>query len=128
MNQTLLVLLVLFSFKHFLADFPFQTVYMLGKGKKGLDWILPLASHCLVHAGMSAIIIAVYNPAYLWLTLVEFLAHFVIDRIKATYRLPAGQWENEMRGKYLSQYYFAFGADQLAHQLTYILMIYLMSQ
>jgi hypothetical protein len=106
--------------KHFLADFVWQTPYMLGKGKKGTAWIMPLSAHCLVHAGLSALIIAVFNPAMIWLAGLEFVAHFVIDRIKATYKLPEGQWAPEMKGKYLNKHYVALGADQLAHALTYI--------
>lgn len=127
MSHSILCVLVALQVKHFLADFPLQNVYMLGKGKKGIDWILPLGAHCSVHMILSGMIIAVYNPAYLWLAIVEFFAHFMIDRMKATYKLPAGQWAIEEKGKYLSKYYLAFGLDQLAHGLCYCAMIYIMA-
>jgi len=121
----MIILLILLHVKHFLADFPLQTPYMLGKGKSGTDWILPLIAHCLVHASLSALIIGIYRPEMIWIVSIEFLAHFIIDRLKVLYKLPVGQWPAEVRGQYLAKYYTAFGIDQLAHQLTYVLMVYL---
>lgn len=125
MSNQGLILFVLFMLKHFVADFPLQTVYMLGKGKKGLQFVLPLSAHCLVHTVLSGMIISCFRPDLLWLAVAEFFAHFAIDRVKATYRLPPGQWASEEKGRYLSKYYFAFGVDQLAHNLCYGTMIYL---
>ena len=127
MSNSILVLLVVLQVKHFLADFPLQTVYMLGKGKKGLEWILPLGAHCSVHMILTGMIIAVYRPSMLWVAVAEFVAHFIIDRVKATYKLPVGQWANEEKGKYLSKYYFAFGLDQMSHQFCYIVIAYLLA-
>jgi hypothetical protein len=124
-NQTLLIL-ILFQLKHFLGDFPLQTFYMLGKGKPGLAFVLPLGAHCTVHMVLSGMIIACFKSEYLWLCVLEFIAHFVIDRIKATYKLPTGQWANEEKGKYLSKYYFAFGLDQMSHNVCYLIMAYIM--
>lgn len=124
MSTSILVLFGLLHIKHFISDFPLQTVYMLGKGKQGFAWILPLAAHCSVHMVMSALIILCFNPRMVWVAGIEFFAHFVIDRVKVTYKLPTGQWDAQDRGKYLAKYYTAFGLDQLAHQLTYVLMVY----
>lgn len=121
-NITILFLLALLHLKHFLADFPLQTPYMLGKGKDGNAWILPLTAHCFVHASLTALILIFFNPMMIWLSVWEFVAHFIIDRVKVTYRLPSGPWADQDRGKYLAKYYTAFGLDQLAHQLTYIAM------
>jgi hypothetical protein len=124
MSNEMLILLVLFQLKHFIADFPLQTVFMLGKGKPGLQFILPLGAHCTVHMVLSAMIIACVRPDLICLAVAEFFAHFLIDRVKATYKLPQGQWANEDKGKYLGKYYFAFGVDQMAHQICYIVMVY----
>jgi hypothetical protein len=118
------ILMALFMVKHFIADFPLQTVYMLGKGKSGYAWIAPLAAHCSVHAFLSLIVICIAKPEMAYLVFIEFIAHFIIDRMKVTYKLPAGVWSDVDRGKNLSKYYIAFGLDQLAHNLTYALMIY----
>jgi hypothetical protein len=128
MTKELLTILVLLNFKHFLADFPLQTVYMLGKGKTGLAWILPLSAHCAVHAGLSLIIILFVNPSYFWLVGLEFIAHFIIDRAKVSYKLPQGPWNSSDKGKYLARYYIAFGLDQMAHQICYIILVYFLYQ
>jgi hypothetical protein len=117
---------ILMFTKHLAADFSLQTLYMLGKGKPGLDFILPLSAHCAVHAGLSLVIILLFNPSMYWLAGVEFVLHFTIDRLKCLYKpWPAGAWSPELRGKYLSQFYTAFGVDQWAHAITYIGMGYL---
>ncbi len=121
-------LMLAFFTKHYLADFPLQTVYMLGKGRKGWAWVVPLATHAFVHTFFTALIIAFYDSKLLYLCLIDFSLHFVIDRIKATYRLKEGTWESHEKGKLLSQYYNALGLDQYAHALTYILIIYLLTQ
>lgn len=122
----MIYLLLAFFTKHYLADFPLQTVYMLGKGKKGFDWILPLTSHAGVHFLFTLVIILIYNPNLYYLSFIDFIFHFIIDRIKATYRLKEGTWEAHEKGKLLSKYYNALGLDQYAHALTYILIIHLL--
>lgn len=119
------LLLVLFQIKHYLADFPLQTGYMLGKGKKGTAWILPLIAHSGVHAIFTLVIALLANPRVAWVALLDFTLHFIIDRVKALYKLKEGTWEAHERPMLLTKYYAAFGKDQLAHQLTYILIAYL---
>lgn len=89
MSIELLGLLIIFQFKHFLADFPLQTEYMLGKFKdKG--WLLPLLVHCLVQAGFTfTISLIVSNSMLLALKLAMFdlTIHGIMDRIKASPKL-----------------------------------------
>jgi Protein of unknown function (DUF3307) len=125
MNKELLVVLILFHIKHYFGDFVLQSNYMLGKGKGGVAWILPLSAHCAVHAILSLFIILVVTPSLFWLVGLEFIAHFLIDKLKVSYKLPSGDW-GANKGKYLNQYYMAFGLDQLAHQLCYVVMAYAM--
>jgi hypothetical protein len=128
MNKVTLVVLVLFCLKHFFADFPLQTFYMLGKGKAGLAWILPLSAHCAVHASLSLSIILFVSPSMFWLVVCEFLAHFAIDKAKVSYKLPQGPWAPSDKGRYLTQYYTAFGLDQMAHSICYMIMAYFICQ
>lgn len=118
-------LLVLFQLKHFICDYPLQTQYMLGK-MQATGWIQPLAAHAAVHAiGTFIITIIVFNPAsYLdavvlavTLAIVDFIVHFMVDRIKASPKL-GGRFNP-------SQPYFwwALGADQMTHHLTHYLFI-----
>jgi len=120
------LMMVLFPVKHYVADFPMQTPYMLQKGKDGKAWILPLASHAMVHALFTLGIILIANPRFWYLRALDFVLHFIVDRIKARYKLKPGTWEAHEKGILLSKYYRAFGKDQLAHYLTYSLIMYLM--
>lgn len=85
-------LLLIYQAKHFLADYPLQNSYMLGKFKPGWDFVGPLATH----AGMHALLTFFIAFFWLWkpfqntpllvpagLALFDFVVHFVMDRIKA---------------------------------------------
>lgn len=123
-TQMALIMMAAFTLKHYLCDFPLQTAYQLGKGKSGTAWILPLLLHSSIHATFSAgIILAFGFTQYTWLALIELALHFVIDRIKATYKLPEGQWVGADKFKNLGLFYRAFGKDQTLHYLTYVLML-----
>src|SRR3989344_7267133 len=94
---TVFVLLVVYQFKHFLADYPLQGKYMLGKFKPGWDFLGPLVAHCGVHAVMTYFIGITYlylnplqDPGFykgtvlcMGLAAFDFVAHFCMDRIKA---------------------------------------------
>lgn len=88
------LLLIVYQIKHFLADYPLQGRYMLGKFKPGWDFLGPLATHCSIHALFTFLI-------YLWVlgtdksicygfaafgAFMDFTCHFVMDRIKASPR------------------------------------------
>ena len=84
----LFVLLTVFQIKHFLADYPLQGNYMLGKFKPGWDFVKPLLAHVGVHMAFTFVILLVFCPWLLWcqivgLTLLDGVIHFVMDRIKA---------------------------------------------
>lgn len=112
--------------KHNIADFYLQTPYMLGKGKSGTAWIMPLTAHCLVHIVFTLGIFLLYRPHLaVAFAALEFVIHFIVDRIKAIYKAgPEGPWGSE-KGTYLNKYYRAFGDDQMVHGLTYILLMIL---
>lgn len=80
------ILMVVMQFKHFIADYPLQVPYMLGKFKDK-DWVLPLASHCAVHLVFTFLIsyFVTYNVVFsLSLGFLDFIIHFIMDRIKAS--------------------------------------------
>ena len=121
MLEILFILLVLFQIKHFAADFPLQTQYMLGKFKKD-DWILPLLAHATVHAFMTATIAIVFaNSIYVivFVTLVDFITHFIMDRIKASPDL-LGKWRPTD-----TMFWNVVGIDQMVHHLTHYFIIYI---
>lgn len=83
--KTVFLLLIIYQVKHFLADYPLQGKYMLGKFKGGTEWVGPLVTHCLVHAGFTLLIAAVFCPLWApWLALLDGAVHFIMDRIKAS--------------------------------------------
>lgn len=118
----IIYLFIAFFIKHFLADYPLQTKYMLRKSML-VGWKLPLTVHSLVHAGFTYIILitAVAIGAFqislltiLSLILLEFVLHFAIDWWKAQKcRYSASE----------TKFWVALGADQLFHYLTYALII-----
>lgn len=87
MSSTLITLLIIYQVKHFLADYPLQTPYMLGKFKGGWDWVNPLALHCNIHALMTVGISFAFTrdiPFSATLGVLDFVVHFIMDRIKAS--------------------------------------------
>lgn len=111
----LILLFVIFFLKHFMADYPLQTPYMLRKTHK-IGWKLPLLTHSLVHAGLTfAILILFTSPGMsIALAIMELILHFIIDYWKA------------QRCKYAisdAKFWIALGFDQLLHYLTYALII-----
>lgn len=112
-------LLVVFQIKHFLADFPLQGKYMLGKFKTGTEWILPLAVHCAVHGLFTLLIIYYFKkPELSWLAAVDFAVHFTMDRIKASPHI-LGRFPITSR-----YYWWTLGFDQMVHHFTNYFIIW----
>lgn len=118
MLETLIALLVVFQLKHFIADYPLQNEYMLGKFKaKG--WELPLAAHAGVHALFTFGIILCINPVMaLPLAVLDFVIHFGVDRLKAAPNY-GGKFKPDQK-----EFWWALGADQMAHHLTHYAIIF----
>ncbi len=82
-------LLALYQIKHLLADYFLQTPWMLKKFSPDPKvWVPSLAAHAGVHALMTLAIVYVLRPELcLPLAVFDFVAHFVMDRIKASPKL-----------------------------------------
>lgn len=91
-------MLMLLLFWHALADYPLQGDF-LAKAKNraapipGVPWFQALGAHAAIHAGGVGLI-----TGSLWLALVEFVAHALIDDAKCRGRI-------------------GFNADQALHAL-----------
>lgn len=131
MTIEVLILLLAFQVKHFLADYPFQHRYMYENKGKPTGWIVPLADHATVHALITIIIVILYllskTPGilagsalyYIAITaLFDFVTHFVIDRWKATRK----------GGPDTSGFWINLGIDQGLHHTVGILIIYFITQ
>ena len=116
------VLLVIFHVKHFLADFPLQFNFMLRyKVSAKWDFLLPLSLHCLTHSSFTLVICLVVDKSYWWLALVDFVVHFVMDRLKAGPRY-LGRFNDPQK----TSFWVALGFDQMIHHLTDILVIWIL--
>ena len=102
-------------------DFPLQSEYMLGKLSRN-DWRMPLTWHSGYHAfGTFLVIFPLYGVGIAFkLSVIDFVLHFIIDRIKAMYNIIVSPGINDPR------FWNALGADQMAHQLTMLYLVYLL--
>lgn len=115
----ILALLLLFQIKHWYADFKIQT-YMQTV-KKGV-WLDPIGiSHSLDHVVATLVALVLFSlvhhisaVAIVSIAFLEGALHYVIDYIKVKYGC-----KDNTKPLFWNQ----FGLDQLAHQLTYIVMV-----
>jgi hypothetical protein len=94
---------------------------MLQKARPGWDFIPPLAIHCGVHAGLTLAACLYANPAYWWLAMVDFVIHFIMDRVKAGPRYLGRFGDIRSRA-----YWIAFGFDQMVHHLTHLYIAWIL--
>lgn len=120
----LAILFFVFNLKHLLADYPLQGRYMLGKFKEWPEFILPLAAHSGVHSVFTFVITWVYISLtgnitsdrlnlLFYLPLLDFMAHFVMDRIKADGKL-LGRFESMSKFEMKKAQEFLTGPSQYA--------------
>jgi hypothetical protein len=117
-----IILMLILQVKHCYADFYLQT-YMQTV-KKGV-WLHPVGiSHTLDHMYCSLIGLMLFslfvtlNPfIIIWTVVVEGVVHYVVDYSKVKY----GCKDNTK-----PIFWTQFGLDQLAHQVTYIGMIWVL--
>jgi len=116
----LFLLLVVYQIKHLVADYFLQGKYMLGKFKEH-GWGQPLTAHVSVHAVFTFIICLSFGVSLLYsvaLAALDFVVHFVVDRIKASPNL-LGRWKPTEK-----QFWWALGVDQMMHHLTHYVIIF----
>lgn len=114
----LLFLLLLFQLKHYYADFVIQTYDQTVR--KGIYRDLIGISHSVDHIWTSLLVLFIYSNFYyisvltiLIVCLLEGILHYHIDWAKVHYGC-----KDITKPTFWNQ----FGMDQLAHQLTYIVM------
>lgn len=114
------ILMAIFQVKHFLADFPLQTKYMLRKSEAGWDFVPPLLAHCLVHGALTLVILLFFAPQLWWVAAVDFSLHFMMDRLKSGPR-----YLGRIKNKTGTPYWTIFGFDQMFHHLTDLFVVWL---
>jgi hypothetical protein len=119
MATAFFMLLIGLQLKHFVADFLLQPGWILaGKG----DIRLPGGyAHAGIHAAFTALVLAgtgVPVGTIVTVMLVEFVLHYGLDYAKVHYS------KNVDISAQASRYWGLFGVDQLAHQITYMVIGY----
>ena len=104
--------LVIFQFKHLIADFLLQTKWMAYGKEKAIGWLPPLVTHAGVHAVSTALIFAVLSPSHIWLAAVDFVIHFAIDRTKGVLNRACAADPTK------TAFWWLIGVDQTLHHLT----------
>jgi hypothetical protein len=113
----ILTLLALLFLKHYLVDFVFQTQQEIDNKGIYLDW--RGIKHSLKHAVGTMLIFAFTSVAWigvLILGIMDFVLHYHIDYVKMNYGT---------RDVATKRFWNELGADQLAHYLTYLLLIWM---
>lgn len=116
----LALLFTIFAVKHVLADFTFQTQWMVYGKDRRAGWLLPLVTHCLVHAAGTLAIVIVARPRLWMLALADFAIHFGIDRGKAVINR---RFELTPKDRH---FWLLLGTDQSLHHLTGFLLALLL--
>lgn len=119
-TNELLILLLLFTTKHFIVDFPLQGEFQWkNKGTYGhLGGIL----HASLHT-VATFIILIFFVNIWWsflFSILDGLIHYHIDFLKMKINQITG-WKADKD----PEFWWLLGLDQFLHYLTYILIIFL---
>jgi hypothetical protein len=106
--------LIIFLFKHLVADFLLQTSWMASGKERQEGWFAPLLAHVAVHTVATALIFAALAPAFLWMAAVDFVVHFAVDRAKGLLNRFFGADPTT------ASFWWLLGADQTLHHLTHL--------
>ncbi len=113
-----LTALLAFQLKHLLCDFVLQTRFQVAdKGFYGhVGGLIHAACHALLT--IPALLILTHSPLVIAAVAAgEFVVHYHTDWLKArTERVRNWKESDDI-------YWIAFGADQLVHQVTYIVIV-----
>ena len=108
-------LLIVFQFKHLIADYYLQFSYMYMNKGQDKGWIMPLVHHAGIHGIFTFFIVIwfVSWPLAIGLMLFDFVTHFVTDRWKAFKRQSPD----------MAEFWTNLGIDQMVHHLVGILIV-----
>lgn len=110
-----LIILFLLQIKHWYVDFVNQSAEELAYKGTYMEW--RGLTHSIKHGLLTALILIVFIvPEWaLLLGALDFIAHYHIDWYKMNYGAT------DIKTK---QYWNHFGLDQMAHQFTYIMIVW----
>lgn len=115
----LILLYLAFRAKQVICDFFLRTGRMataqtLPLREGGLG---PLALHAGIHAAFTFILVFLFAPGLWWLGAIDFFLHGAIDKTKSEIVRQRGWTYADNR------YWWAFGLDQEAHNVTHLIYI-----
>ncbi len=121
--EQMLLLVTLLLVKHAVADFFLQRAFMfkdkhIYAGRGGI-------THAAIHGLLTAVAVAICVPVPHQLVfavcagLADMVIHYHIDYVKSSWNVRTQALPSETR------YWYAFGLDQMAHFLTYVLIVYI---
>jgi Protein of unknown function (DUF3307) len=115
----ILALYLAFRAKQLICDFFLQTSWMANvKGSPfNMGGAKALGLHAGIHAAFTFVLMIAFAPAYWWLGFVDLFIHGLIDRVKAEITNRKGWTYKD------NVYWWAFGLDQEAHNLTHLCYI-----
>lgn len=111
----LLVVFTILQIKHFICDYPLQTHYQLNN--KGIYGHPGGIIHSAIHAIATMTVFIVVTPTLALgaaIVVGEFLVHYHVDWAKDQFIRHKGYDVKR------DQFWWAIGADQMVHQLTYV--------
>ena len=114
--KLIFVLLALFGIKHFICDFWLQFPYMLAE--KGIYGAEGGRHHALMHTAGTFLVLALCIPSIEWAVIFAFadgFVHYHIDWVKMHFG---------SKDMCSPVFWNQFGLDQLAHQLTYLAIVW----
>lgn len=116
---TVALLYLSFRLKQLLCDFFLQPSWMALIKNQPLTQggAKALFMHVGIHAVFTLIIMMIFAPAYWWLAAVDFNVHALIDKSKAAINNKMGWTYKD------AAYWWSFGLDQEAHNLTHLVYI-----
>lgn len=117
MQLTLIALLLI---KHCIADYFMQYPWMLR------DKAVYCAPGGIAHSGLHGILTTVVLMPFIGFGalaygLFDFFVHYHVDYIKSNWNVRTQASPSETR------YWYAFGLDQLAHMMTYVVIVALIT-
>ena len=115
----ILILYLAFRAKQVICDFFLQTSWMANvKGAPfNMGGAKALGMHAGIHASFTFILMIIFAPKFWWLGAVDFVVHAFIDRLKAAITNKYGWTYKD------NAYWWAFGLDQEAHNLTHLVYV-----
>jgi len=118
----ILTILAALQIKHYIADFWIQSYAQTIK--KGIYWDPVGFSHTLDHVAGTLLVLLILIPfinispiLILFCGLIDLIVHYHVDWLKVRFGC-----KDNCNPKYWRE----FGADQFAHQVTYLLFAYLL--